>query len=439
MFKSSLACNSNFNYSITTALLISLTLVACGSSDDDPEPEVLPQPIPVTVIPDTGVFLDSAVIGIGYRTETLSGTTDAEGKYKYLAGETVTFFIGGLEFPATAATGIVTPLSIAATDDVTNTAVINMARLLQTLDQDGDPSNGISITQTAIDSAEPVDFSMSTTEFATSAAVQATIENGGQDTAVSELIDTEAALEHLSEELEKQDIQNGIIGSWNATDDDNDLLSIIFIDNSTYVIFEVDSDDDYEDSGMEWGTYQRDSETHRVTATQEFDDNENVGLNDLTTDTGAPELFATVTNEELRITVDDDADGTIDETLNFAALDSSNELGAWIIHDIDGEAYENGLLMFIFYADGTYVQAGVDANEAEEESGMEWGTYSINTDTNRVTVSQTFDGNAEAGLNDFATDSSLGLYLSVVDDVLTLSVDENGDGEIEENLNFRRP
>ena len=85
MFKSSLACNSNFNYSITTALLISLTLVACGSSDDDPEPEVLPQPIPVTVTPDTGVFLDSAVIGIGYRTETLSGTTDAEGKYQYLA------------------------------------------------------------------------------------------------------------------------------------------------------------------------------------------------------------------------------------------------------------------------------------------------------------------------------------------------------------------
>ncbi|GIU19302.1 hypothetical protein TUM4261_41120 [Shewanella sp. c952] len=439
MFKSSLACNSNFNYSITTALLISLTLVACGSSDDDPEPETLPQPVPVTVTPDTGVFLDSAVIGIGYRTETLSGTTDVEGKYQYLAGETVTFFIGGLEFPATAATGIVTPLNIAATDDVTNTAVINMARLLQTLDQDGDPSNGISITQTAIDSAEPVDFSMSTTEFAASAAVQATIENGGQDTAVSELIDTETALEHLSEELEKQDIQMGIIGSWNATDDDNDLLSIIFIDSSTYVIFEVDSDDDYEDSGMEWGTYQRDSETHRVTAVQEFDDNENVGLNDLTTDTGAPELFATVTNEELRITVDDDADGTIDETLNFAALNSSNELGAWIIHDIDGEAYENGLLMFIFYADGTYVQAGVDANEAEEESGMEWGTYSINTDTNRVTVSQTFDGNAEAGLNDFATDSSLGLYLTVVDDVLTLSVDENGDGEIEENLNFIRP
>lgn len=439
MFKSSLACNFNFKYSITTALLASLTLVACGSSDDDPQPKALPQPIPVTVTPDTGVFLDSAVIGIGYRTETLSGTTDAEGKYQYLPGETVTFFIGGLEFPATTATGIVTPLNIAATDDVTNTAVINMARLLQTLDQDGDPSNGISITQTAIDSAEPVDFSMSTADFATSAAVQATIANGGQDTAVSELIDTEAALEHLSEELEKQDIQIGIIGSWNATNDDNDLLSIIFIDNSTYVIFEVDSDDDYEDSGMEWGTYQRDSETHRVTASQEFDDNENVGLNDLTTDPGSPELFIAVTNGELNVTVDEDADGTIDETLNFEALDSSNELGAWIIHDIDGEAYENGLLMFIFYADGTYVQAGVDANEVIEESGMEWGTYSINTDTNRVTVSQIFDGNEEAGLNDFATDSSLGLYLTVVDDVLTLSVDENGDGEIEENLNFKRP
>ncbi|MEZ9822329.1 hypothetical protein AB4238_17165 [Shewanella sp. 10N.286.45.A1] len=179
MFKPSLACNSNYKYSVTTTLLVLLTLVACSSSDDAPEPETLSQPVPVTTTPDTGVFLDSAVIGIGYRTETLSGTTDAEGKYQYLPGETVTFFIGGLEFPATAATGIV-PFSIAATDDVTNTAVINIARLLQTLDQDGDPSNGISITQTAVDNAEPVNFSMSTTEFATSAAVQATIENGGK-------------------------------------------------------------------------------------------------------------------------------------------------------------------------------------------------------------------------------------------------------------------
>lgn len=97
------------------------------------------------------------------------------------------------------------------------------------------------------------------------------------------------------------------------------------------------------------------------------------------------------------------------------------------------------MLSIIFIDNCTYVIFEVDSDDDYEESGMEWGTYSINTDTNRVTVSQTFDGNAEAGLNDFATDSSLGLYLTVVDDVLTLSVDENGDGEIEENLNFRRP
>ncbi len=437
MFKSSLACNSNFNYSATTALLISLTLVACGSSDDDPEPEVLPQPIPVTVTPDTGVFLDSAVIGIGYRTETLNGVTDADGMYQYLPGETVTFFIGGLEFPATAATGVVTPMSLANSEDVTNASVINMARLLQTLDQDGDPSNGITITQTAIDSAEPVDFNMSTADFAAANAVQATIQNGGQDNAVTELIDEHQAITHLAEQLSEADVQIGIVGSWQAINNDNDLLSIVFFNNGKYVLFEVDADDSDEESGMEWGSYERDSESNRVYASQEFDENDGVGLNDFGKNTQDPQLFAQIIDGNLSFDVDEDADGTVDETLVFERLAKTNELGSWKVRTI--EENENDLLMFVFYANGTYVHAEVDFEDETEESGMEWGTYNIDSDTSKVTINITFDANGDTGLTDFSLDSELGLFLSINDDILTLSFDEDGDDEIDDSLSFERP
>jgi len=66
----------------------------------------------------TGVFVDSPVINIGYRTETQNGVTNSRGEFKYFPGETVTFFIGDLEFPSVLADERVTPLDMADTDDV---------------------------------------------------------------------------------------------------------------------------------------------------------------------------------------------------------------------------------------------------------------------------------------------------------------------------------
>ncbi|MGE6649093.1 hypothetical protein ACQKE0_07420 [Shewanella colwelliana] len=426
------------------ALLVSSLLVACGSSDDD-ETTTPPPVIPPSPTVSAGIFIDSAVIGIGYRTATQTGVTNAQGEYNYIAGETVTFFIGGLEFPPTVATGVVTPLSIAATEDVTNSSVVNMARLLQTLDKDGDASNGITITQTAIDAAEPVDFSLSTADFAASSAVQATIENGGQDTAVTALISENAALEHLSGELRDNEVQVGIVGAWDQLDDNsgnavNELLSFVFFDDGTYIHLEVDLEEaDDEISGMEWGTYERDSATGRVSPTQTFDENGDTGLTDFTTEEGAPRLFAQVADGQLVFDIDEDADGTSDGTISFNSLPDDGVIGTWVVRDRnDGDADENDLLMFIFYNDGTYVHAEVDFDDQSEESGMEWGTYAIDSETNRMTVTQTFDSNGDTGLTDFAENPELGLFVSVEDNVLVLSVDEDGDGVVEETVNFIR-
>ncbi len=69
--------------------------------------------------------------------------------FDYFRGEAITFFIGDLEFPSVAAGQIVTPLEVFKTDTVYHPAVINALRLLQTLDSDGDASNGITISADA--------------------------------------------------------------------------------------------------------------------------------------------------------------------------------------------------------------------------------------------------------------------------------------------------
>lgn len=93
----------------------------------------------------TGQLIDSAVAGVNYATPSFSGITNADGKYLYKEGESITFSIGNIVFPAILAKGVLTPLDLAGTQDINDRKVINIARLLQSLDDDLDPSNGIVI------------------------------------------------------------------------------------------------------------------------------------------------------------------------------------------------------------------------------------------------------------------------------------------------------
>ena len=77
---------------------------------------------------------------------------------------------------------------------------------------------------------------------------------------------------------------------------------------------EVDFDIVNEISGMEWGTYSRDAGTGQMTVTQTFDGNGDTGFTDFT---GAPNLFANTSGDELSLTIDNDANGSIDATVVF--------------------------------------------------------------------------------------------------------------------------
>lgn len=148
----------------------------------------------------TGVFLDGAVANIGYRTATQQGSTNSNGEFNYRPGESITFFIGNLELPAVLAGAIITPMEIANTNNLSDNQLINIMRLLQSLDADGNAANGIEITAAAIAAGAVLDFTVAPEVFAQLPAVKTLLQASGSSN--SELIPAEQAIAHFQTTLE---------------------------------------------------------------------------------------------------------------------------------------------------------------------------------------------------------------------------------------------
>ena len=117
----------------------------------------------------SGYYYDSLVSGIDYETSLdgevimagVTGDDDDPGRFLFIEGATVSFSLGGVSLGETVAKERVTPFDLAgiveeavggcdvsgAVPDDTSAfrRVANLAVLLQTLDTDGDDTNGIEI------------------------------------------------------------------------------------------------------------------------------------------------------------------------------------------------------------------------------------------------------------------------------------------------------
>lgn len=167
----------------------------------------------VTLPPDpalTGVFVDSPVEGINYTSASVeNGATNAQGEYSYFRGEQIAFSIGQLTFPETPASSVISPLDLFATDNPFNQSVVNTLRLLQSLDTDGDPSNGISLSASAgdvavatLDEGQTIEdfFNQSDADFA--ADVEVWLDSAGGASAT--LVDKAQAISHFVNYLEAE-------------------------------------------------------------------------------------------------------------------------------------------------------------------------------------------------------------------------------------------
>ncbi|HPR55426.1 MAG TPA: hypothetical protein PLV84_09890 [Deltaproteobacteria bacterium] len=158
-----------------------------------------------------GRFVDSPVEGLAYETPSVSGTTDSQGAFLFSSSEQVTFSIGGIVLGTTRARTVLTPLDLVpgATDE-SNPSVINIARLLITLDRDNDPDNGITIIPEIGDALADVSvlFNQTPEAFTADPGVQDVVETVNDIyTAVGEeerpLCPQETAMEHLGNTLDE--------------------------------------------------------------------------------------------------------------------------------------------------------------------------------------------------------------------------------------------
>lgn len=142
-----------------------------------------------------GVFIDSPVAGLSYTSGTLSGETDSHGRFHYAPEAPIAFFYGPIHFGSATAQAILTPQELS--DD--HNTVVNQLRLLQTLDVDGDPSNGILLPEAELVPADlQLDFTLSPDVFSADARVLALL---AATSNVSQLVTVEAAQAHFSQSL----------------------------------------------------------------------------------------------------------------------------------------------------------------------------------------------------------------------------------------------
>ncbi len=104
-----------------------------GSSDSDKEDEKAG----LVVVVKEGSFVDAAVEGVNYTSGSLSGITGKDGRFQYEVGSTVQFFIGDINLGrAVQGKSLITPLDLVVDGAFDTPEVINIARLLQSLDSD---------------------------------------------------------------------------------------------------------------------------------------------------------------------------------------------------------------------------------------------------------------------------------------------------------------
>lgn len=166
----------------------------------------------------TGVFLDAAVAGINYRTDSQEpAVTNEKGEFKYIAGDVITFSIGDIDLPSAPAGSVMTPLTLVGTTDVADTQVVNIVRLLVSLDGDGDPTNGIAIGAGAHEAASGMNVDFASPTFETDVADLMLALS-------TELVTTEEAIVHLQETLATSvPVPDLMAGTWWSVEHDDGL------------------------------------------------------------------------------------------------------------------------------------------------------------------------------------------------------------------------
>lgn len=123
----------------TLCILAPVFIIAsCDSGSSGGTNETVP------VVTSVGVFVDAPVAGLTYTSNSTSGTTNAAGEFNYVKDEEIIFSFGQVQLGGAKGKGVITPMDLMSADHDSE-VVQAMASFLQSLDKDGDHSNGVQL------------------------------------------------------------------------------------------------------------------------------------------------------------------------------------------------------------------------------------------------------------------------------------------------------
>ncbi len=146
---------------------------------------------------NTGTFIDSEVEGVKYVTSSgVEGYTNKKGEYKYNDGDEVEFFINDLKLGSAKAEKLTTVFDL---EYPTQTAL-----LLQTLDTDGNPNNGIQISKEIAKQFQNTTFTINEVNPANKEFIKKYNTLTGKDITLSSNITNNHAINSLKHQLINQ-------------------------------------------------------------------------------------------------------------------------------------------------------------------------------------------------------------------------------------------
>lgn len=350
--------------------LSTLLLSACGGgggggsasgSDNNDSPAV-----------HTGNFVDSPVTGVRYKTPSRSGLTGPNGEFKYLEGELVTFSIGNTTLGVAQGQETVTPFTLVGIAPLDKEAKItaafsqstvssferalNVAMLLQNLDVDGNPDNGIDLgdahAQLANDS---INLAVKSKDF----LEQIEVRSAKRKLSIEHSRELLAAVTHLYDNLDVE-IESNQVSKFNSIIDENTLQSVDYDydDNGQVLSESTDTDGDGEADIVK--TYEYDENgnpvrsenaTTGVIETMEYDGNNNLISRLSTSESGSSlERYNYNNNGKIsRFELDRDNNGAADSVTHYYY--DAGRLSSYTI-DKDGDNTPDTVARYVYDENG---------------------------------------------------------------------------------------
>ena len=177
-------------------------LTACGGSGDEVNDN--------TDIVDTGgsentneatalsgILFDAPIENMTYDSGSYQGVTTSEGKYNYNEGENVIFTLGNYQFSSVTGSELISLIQLLGAEEI-DEQTLNLARLLQTIDQNDD-EDVITLPDLSAVDLSSLNFQQTLENFENSDTVQTVL---AATPNTDELISSGQALAHLLEQLE---------------------------------------------------------------------------------------------------------------------------------------------------------------------------------------------------------------------------------------------